>query len=324
MHQLTFSRTVPRELVHRSSVAEVFVTSLVEHGGQIEVGVQLPRSHAFFGDTDHGHHDPLAFTEAARQACLAVAHQCFDVPAEARFVLRGFELRVLDPAGIAIGDTPCDAVLHCHVVRRFTRDSRLHGLQLRHRAEIGGRHVLTADFAFSWLPENEWAAIRGTIEPAPAARPQPRCAASVVGRACARNVVIGPPHVEGSFARAAVVVDTSHPTLFDHALDHTPGMVLVEASRQLATACASVSANLSAGLVTGLRCRFTEFTELGAETTCHCQLGSVQPAGAGREVHAWCWLNQSGRSVAEAQLRLSFPDTAVAGPHVDCQAERTC
>jgi hypothetical protein len=324
MHRLTFSRTVPRELVHRASVAEVFVTSVVEHAGRIEVGVQLPRSHAFYGDTDSGHHDPVAFVEAGRQASLAVAHQCFLAPAEARFVLRRFELRVHDAAGIAVTGAPCDAVLRCQVVRRFAQGSHLCGLHLRHRAEVAGRHVLTADFAFSWLAENEWAAIRGTIDPPPAARRRPRCPAAVVGRRCDRNVVIGPPQLDNGFALAPVVVDTGHPTLFDHPLDHLPGMVLVEAFRQLATAATAVSANLGFGLVTSLRCRFTEFAELDAHAVCHCQLGAVQSVGAGREVDAWCRIDQAGRSVADAQLRLAFPPTAEQPPHADRLAGRTC
>jgi hypothetical protein len=322
MHRLTFSRTVPRELVHRVSVAEVFVTSLVEHAGQIDVGVQLPRSHAFYRDSVTGYHDPVAFVEAGRQACLAVAHKCFRVPAEARFVLRRFELRVHDPAGLAVTDAPCDATLHCQVVRRFTQDDHLCGLHLRHRFEIDGSHVLTADFAFSWVLEHEWAAVRGSIEPLRPSPPPARCAATVVGRSCARNVVIGPPHIDGAFARAAVVVDTGHPTLFDHPVDHTPGMVLVEAVRQLATACAAVSADLGFGLVTALRCRFSDFTELGADAMCHCQLGAVQTVGAAREVDAWCWIDQSGSAVADAQLRMRFPVTADA-EQADFAA-RTC
>jgi len=325
MHQLTFSRTVPRELVHRASVAEVFVTSLVDRGdGRIDIGIQLPRSHAFYGDSDSGHHDPVAFAEAGRQACLAVAHQCFQVSIEARFVLRRFELRVHDPAGIAVTGAPCDAVLRSHVVRRYAQDGRLCGLQLRQRAEVDDRHVLTADFGFSWLAESEWATVRGTIEPPRAVPPQTRCPAAVVGRRCARNVVIGPPQFDSGFARAAVVVDTDHPTLFDHPADHAPGMVLVEAFRQLATASAAVSANLGFGLVTTLRCRFSDFAELTTEATCHCQLGAVQTVGAGREVDAWCWINQSGHAVAEAQLRLSFPATAATAVYADGLAGRTC
>jgi 2-oxo-3-(phosphooxy)propyl 3-oxoalkanoate synthase len=322
MHRLTFSRTVPRELVHRASVAEVFVTSLVEHGGQIAVGVQLPRSHAFYGEGDNGHHDPVAFVEAGRQACLAVAHQCFRVPVDARFVLRRFELRVHDPAGLAVTDAPCDATLHCQVVRRFSHDGHLCGLHLRHRFEIDGRHALTADFAFSWVREHEWAAVRGSIEPLPTAPPRDRCPAAVVGRSCARNVVIGPPDFDGAFARAAVVVDTGHPTLFDHPVDHAPGMVLVEAVRQLATACAAVSTGLGFGLVTALCCRFSDFTGLGDEAICHCQLGTVQTVGAAQEVDAWCWIDQGGSAVADAQLRMRFPVTADA-VQTDVSA-RTC
>jgi hypothetical protein len=322
MHRLTFSRTVPRELVHRASVAEVFVTSLVEQGGQIAVGVQLPRSHPFYGECANSHHDPVAFVEAGRQASLAVAHQCFQVPVDARFVLRRFELRVHDPAGLAVTDAPCDATLHCQVVRRFTQDGHLCGLHLRHQFEIHGRHTLTADFAFSWVLEHEWAALRGSIEPLPTAPPRDRCPAAVVGRSCARHVVIGPPDFDGAFARAAVVVDTGHPTLFDHPVDHAPGMMLVEAARQLATACAAVSTDLGFGLVTALRCRFSDFAELGAEAICHCQLGTVQTVGGAREVDAWCWIDQGGSAVADAQLRMRFPVTADA-ERADLAA-RTC
>jgi 2-oxo-3-(phosphooxy)propyl 3-oxoalkanoate synthase len=322
---LTFSRTVPREIVHRASVAEVFVTSLADLGAdRFDVGVQLPRSHGFYGDNDQLHHDPLAFVEAGRQACLALSHQYFRAPADARFVLRRFAFRVHDRDGLEITATPCEAALRCQVVRHFAQHGQPNGLHLRYRVEVGGRHAMTAEFDFSWLSDKAWATLRGAVPHPRTAPPAARCPATVVGRHRERNVVIGPPQFDGRFARAELLVDTDHPTLFDHPVDHVPGMVLVEAVRQLATASTAVSASLRSGMPIALRCQFNAFAELAPVAVCHSQLGAVHSVEAGRQLDAWCWINQSGRIVTEAELRLAFADETVGMTDVNHLSGRVC
>ena len=63
--------------------------------------------------------------------------------------------------------------------------------------------------------------------------PGRRTATGDVGRLNPYNVVIGPLDRHGVRAlRTPVVVDLSHPTMFDHPLDHVPGMLQMEVVRQ--------------------------------------------------------------------------------------------
>ncbi|OLT16522.1 hypothetical protein BJF78_13955 [Pseudonocardia sp. CNS-139] len=72
---LTYDRTVPRQMVHRAAVAEVFVTDAVQVAEkQVRVAVQLPPSHGYFGDHASGQVDPLLLLEAARQAGIFGSH----------------------------------------------------------------------------------------------------------------------------------------------------------------------------------------------------------------------------------------------------------
>jgi 2-oxo-3-(phosphooxy)propyl 3-oxoalkanoate synthase len=53
-------------------------------------------------------------------------------------------------------------------------------------------------------------------------------------------------------------VDTSHPTLFDHPLDHVPGMLSIEAVRQ------AVQSEAPRALLTGVDVTFARYIEFDA------------------------------------------------------------
>src|SRR4051812_26459174 len=62
-----FQQTIPRSLVHRAAVSEVFVTDLNILGeGTFEVGAQWPRRHSFFGPRTPAFHDPMLYAETIR------------------------------------------------------------------------------------------------------------------------------------------------------------------------------------------------------------------------------------------------------------------
>lgn len=316
MEDLEFSRTIPRGLVHRQSVADVFVTAMARRGdGRYDIGIQLPRSHAFYGERGASY-DVVAFVEACRQACLVVAHRSCGVPIGARFLLRELTVTVHEPSALVIGDAPCNAALHCRTVRRFTHNGALVGLRLRHCVEIAGCHVMTTEFDFSWLSERTWARMRAG-KATTGIPVVPRCDADTVGRLNPRNVVIGPLRPgDGGSTSAAVVVDTSHPTLFDHPVDHLPAMLQVEVFRQIALASAYRGTGQRA-VVTAMRCKFHNFAELDLATDCRCLLDETAP-----EADGWCWLRQGDRVVAECELRLTYPDVPADMPVSSAEVDR--
>jgi len=71
---------------------------------------------------------------------------------------------------------------------------------------------------------------------------------------------------------AQMRVDVTHPFFFEHPIDHVPGLMLIEAGRQLATAIAHVELRVPFGaafVLNGLNAQFLSFAELDAPTFIH-------------------------------------------------------
>ncbi|HEY3483411.1 MAG TPA: AfsA-related hotdog domain-containing protein, partial [Streptomyces sp.] len=105
---LTFDRTVPRALVHRRQIAEVFVADSVQTSpDDFYLSFQVPRAYPLWSDQRTGYHDPLASVEAARQALSVVLHRHAGVVAGSPVTLRRISVRVEDPEAYAAdGATP--------------------------------------------------------------------------------------------------------------------------------------------------------------------------------------------------------------------------
>jgi hypothetical protein len=99
--------------------------------------------------------------------------------------------------------------------------------------------------------------------------PGPPFTPELVGRQCGTDVVLAaapdlaPDHW---FLRA----DLDHPILFDHPVDHAPGMLLLEAARQAALARSPRTAS-----VIGMTTRFIRYTEF--DVPCHVSAAPLAP-----------------------------------------------
>ena len=94
---MEYTRTVPRHLVHRHAVAEVFLTDYrIESDSAYQVAVQLPVSHRIF-DVSSEQHDPLGVAEAFRQAVVLLCHTRYDeIPLHYKFLMETFSFEMLD------------------------------------------------------------------------------------------------------------------------------------------------------------------------------------------------------------------------------------
>jgi hypothetical protein len=310
MTQWNFAATLPRTLVHRRAIAEVFLTGAArQDADSFEVAAQIPRYHAFYSDTGEApvEHDLLLIVEMMRQAALAAAHEFFGVPLRRWFIWRGIDLRVVEHTVLAVRNTPTNVVLRGRVLRRFTGRTGLCGLLVRFGMLLDEREMITADLSYNWLTEPEWVALRASSRTAlglPAecgepVRPPARIAAPAVGRHNPYNVTISSvfPGPDGA-PIAEAVVDLTHPTLFDHPVDHQPAMLQLEVCRQFGNATAGVADRA----VRGLSARFTGFGELDLPTTCTATR-SADDAG----LDLRCRLAQPGRQVADVTLRYCAP-----------------
>ncbi|XKK61453.1 hypothetical protein HFP71_00115 [Streptomyces sp. ARC32] len=257
LRQGPVSTTVPRELVHRAAVAEVMLTDWQRlDDTHFAMAAQWPRSHSFF--TPVGvHHDPLIAAETIRQVGALLAHAEFGVPFGNQFLMENLTL-TMRPEETRIDWTPAalDLDVTCTEVRR--RGCRLSGLTYETTVLREGRPAGWGRISFTTLAPAVYRRLRPPHVFDAGHRPIPLTAPVApqsVGRLSPSDVVLSPT---GDPGRWQLRVDTRHPVLFDHQVDHVPGMVLLEAARQAATA---VLARPSI-LPIGLECEFTKYAEL--------------------------------------------------------------
>ena len=247
MSTIDYDHTLDRAVVHRRAVAEVLTTSTTsDDDGSVLVGIQVPRQHGLFGDIlrSHGGYDTMLFVEGVRQSTYVTAHLHHDVPLDRSFIMRDIGITITKPALIDFTNAPVDAVLRMRTGREFRdRAGTLTGLALKHELLVDGRVAGEGQVSASWLTLTGMAALRRSgraragLPPVPVPAPSPeRIDAAEVNRRTPLNVVISEvePGVDGD--RAVIVVDTTHPTFFDHPNDHLPGMLEIEACRQTAVA----------------------------------------------------------------------------------------
>jgi 2-oxo-3-(phosphooxy)propyl 3-oxoalkanoate synthase len=304
-----YSQTIARELVHKRSIAEVLITSVTTTPANWICHAQLPRRHSFHTDTtgeQSAYHDPLLVLEAFRQACVAASHASYGVPLDARYTVRYYELSILDLATLKCGPQVLDLELNIAVRNEFRRGGQglqgpVHGLDVAAVVTHEGTKVMELSGAFGWMSLAKWEAFRGgaSWDAGPQASPADP---QIVGRTRPENVVIGEPvPLGGSAASAPIVVDVSHPTIFDHPLDHLPGGLMIEACRQLALA---VIGSCSATIMgpAWLRCDFHSFAELDTTSTVTVAPDAEDALSFRGEV------TQSGQTRASVELTFTTGD----------------
>ncbi|MEV7597225.1 ScbA/BarX family gamma-butyrolactone biosynthesis protein [Kitasatospora sp. NPDC089797] len=230
---LSWSRTVPRELVHRVSVAEVLLTDVREFGaGRFAAAVQWPLSHPTFPRGGRGAHSPLMIVETLRQLGIYLPLRFCVTPPGPHFLITDVHYAI-DPRAEPVarhGATEVTCSVAMDGLRRDAASGALSGLRLRAGFHADGRLFATAGGGARILDTDRYAALRGPV-PGPHApvggsgtRPDP----DVLGVASPHDVLLalGP---DGARLDPA---DPRHPYFFDHTSDHVPGVALLEAARQ--------------------------------------------------------------------------------------------
>ncbi|WP_217213347.1 ScbA/BarX family gamma-butyrolactone biosynthesis protein [Streptomyces sp. AC550_RSS872] len=223
--------TVPRELVHRASVAETFLTGVTSTDtDRFTVFAEWPRAHQLHVSPDRSAYEPLLVAETVRQAGTLIAHTAYEVPMGHQFVLR--ELRITThPEHLVMGPTPAEPVLRIAVPDVTRRGGRPAGFRYDVEIWLGEELVGTAHVAATWTSAAVYRRLRGgrTAATVSALPVPPGLPPAAVDRALPADVVLAPAgHPDGWQLR----VDTGHAVFFDHPLDHVPGMLLLEAARQ--------------------------------------------------------------------------------------------
>ncbi|TFY94155.1 hypothetical protein DYL61_09735 [Pseudomonas nabeulensis] len=327
---IRYENTVPRSMVHRAAVSEVFLTSAERvKERHFRCSAQLPRTHSYFSEHTHSaaHYDMLLLLEVFRQASIYISHAFLEVSAQAKFIYLDSVTRMADRSALIVGDRPASAEIDVHVVDEYLRHGQRSGVTLNMSLHINGEVAAHHErMSIRWISAAAWnkmraralAAILADADPL-AQRPPPLCP-SVVGRQWLNNVVLGRDLEQGVTRLVApLIVDLNHPAIFDHPLDHIPGMLLLEGFRQAALVVADRQLQASAEQLLLSRCHvvFARFGEFGLPTRVRADLGSLAREEHGR-ISLRLDVEQGGAVIATAELELlpvatSQPLTLVAG-----------
>ncbi|MFD8953359.1 ScbA/BarX family gamma-butyrolactone biosynthesis protein [Streptomyces xanthophaeus] len=292
---------MPKELVHRSAVAEVMLTDWERHDDtRFRVAAQWPRGHSFFTPVADGYHDPLIGCETIRQIGMLLGHAEFDVPLGHQFSVADIYITVR-PEHLRVGWSPAslDIEITCTDIRR--RGTNLSGLRFEAVLRREGNVVATGGGSFSCMTPGVYQRVRrnhtlgGDWHQLPLTSP---AAPQSVGRMSPMDVVLSPT---GDPTRWQLRADTRHPILFEHEVDHVPGMVLVEAARQATASVLGRSSYLPLSIST----EFKRYAELDSP----CTIEAVQLPGTGPDGEETVVVtgHQNGALV--------FGATVVAGSH---------
>lgn len=223
-----FGATVGREFVHRRAVSEVFPTAVTRASEtEFTVFAQWPRWHVFYGRPNSSF-DSALVVETLRQLTVLIAHTYLSVPLGSPFLMPQIGITM---AANRSRDTSRPAEVTAKVQVSNQRSSH-HGIAVFGTAAtflVDGQEIARGDATARIVDPAIYSRFRsarvppsttGLISPVPAAD---------VGHISDWNVVVGRPTGQ---RRWPLRVDTTNPILFDHPLDHIPGVLLIEAVRQ--------------------------------------------------------------------------------------------
>ncbi|WP_405681553.1 hypothetical protein OG239_44135 (plasmid) [Streptomyces sp. NBC_00868] len=223
--------------MHKRRPAEVLLTGWERRGSNtFTVRAHWPVAHTFY-EPRCGVFDPLLFAETVRQSIPLLSHAAYDVPLGHQLIWEYFTYAV-EPAAMRVQHRPAVVELRITCSDIVRRAARMAAITMDVEAFANGAPIGTARARFTSNPPAIYKRLRaGYADPVaamaaagPAALPIP---AAVVARERHADVVLSACDEP---ARWLLRTDTSHPILFDHPVDHVPGMLLLEAARQSALA----------------------------------------------------------------------------------------
>ncbi|MHA5051061.1 ScbA/BarX family gamma-butyrolactone biosynthesis protein [Streptomyces sp. SD15] len=295
----SLTTTVPKELVHRASVAEVMLTDwerVDDH--RFAVAAQWPRGHSFFAMD--GRYNPLIAAETIRQTGILLAHAEYGVPLDQQLLMRDISVSAR-PEHFDIGWTPATLELRVTVLEAEGHDGTLTGLRVNveirrdgHLAATGGGALTCVTPLADQRPRPHH--LPGEGRPQVIALTAP-VSPQTVGRVSPMDVVLS---AMGEPDRWQLRVDTGHPVFFDHQIDHVPDMMLLEA------ACQATAATL------GRSCMPLDITSefrRDAELTSPCVIEACRIPGTGMDavVSVLVTGHQDGKLVFRSTVTVATP-----------------
>ncbi|MFE9824069.1 ScbA/BarX family gamma-butyrolactone biosynthesis protein [Streptomyces sp. NPDC005791] len=255
-----------KRYVHLRHEDSVLVTGWSARGGHhYEVTVSWPVL------AEGTAYDPRLLTQTIRQSCLVIAHAERGVPLSHQTLMERMDVSVvpehLAPRG---GTTNLSVELECDSTGRRS---------MRTKQTVLHDHNVVAESLvdFSWIAPSVYRRLRGEQLDAPWGETpvRPPVAPSTVGRADSSDVVLAPTDRRHHWE---LRVDVRNTALYDHPVDHVPGLVLIEASYQAAHAVSGPLAPQPRTLTSS----FDRYIDFGRP--CWIDASAISTTGDGRTV----------------------------------------
>jgi hypothetical protein len=303
--------TVAKEYVHRAALAEVFLTGWRRTAADaFTITAQWPRSHSFYS-VSQAVYDPMLLCETIRQTFPLLMHAAYEVPFGYQLSWKDFRYTA-DPEAMRVTNAPAEIELRvrCHEIRRIR--GLPSAMAMRFEITRGNALLAVASTRIGCSSPAVYQKVRAGrsgITPAAigATRPQRPLAPHAVDRRFAADVVLaepvrpsaGPP---GS-AQWQLLMDPTHPVLFDHPVDHAPGMVLFEAVQQ---AVLALSDQPDMNISTSMDMTFHRYVEFDSPCTIVAEPAANQAARPRRTIRVGG--HQNGACAFEATVEAdTFP-----------------
>ncbi|MEU1311928.1 ScbA/BarX family gamma-butyrolactone biosynthesis protein [Streptomyces cinnamoneus] len=259
---------VAKELVHFHDEESVLVYGWARQGPrEFTLAVEWP------GSTSGRRPDPVLAAQTVRQCGLAISHAEFGIPLDHQSLLWDLNYSIAPTLPVdGNGSLRLTVDLRCSPAKNG-RGDRLLGAETMDFTVRQGRHaVMRAHSRSAWISADVYRRLRGPyLSPAWGAWevPPPVPAASV-GCRSASEVVLAATGRPGAWLLRN---DVTNKAMFDHPVDHVPGLSLLGAAAQAAQAAVSPAVLVPSDVTTS----FSRYVEFDAP----CRLTSrVLPADA--------------------------------------------
>jgi epoxide hydrolase-like predicted phosphatase len=288
-NKLSFDGSIDRRYVHRQAINEVFITDSQQvDSNHFIFSAMLPKSHMYFNDlpelTDgHRCYDAMLLLEVFRQTSIYVTHKYYDVPLNAKFIFNNAEFKILNYPLLEIMQQPLHSVIQVKITNLKYRKKILAGYTLEMTLLINNIACAQKIMGIGWMDDTVWKKLRAKNENLPPLNynniKPAQCTS--VGRIFPRNVVIGDVQIKDSTLSATLIVDQSYSSIFDHPLDHIPGMFIIEACRQAALLAVNSYKGTPANQLILYNCNmsFQQFCELSSTAQCIVDLHEITVTG---------------------------------------------
>lgn len=304
-----FAGTVDLAMIHRGNPGEAFLTDVIPTGSHDFVaGAVLPARHPHYrGHTGPSRaRDPLLLLECARQAETYAAHAQFGVEPDTRFVLRNWSAE-LAPCGLA-PDGPTELTMTAVTRNHKLMRDRIRGQDYEVVFWEAGTRVGVVRMEVGYVSATAYSVLRSRKHNGPLPSSDdlgPTSGTPVdparVGRLRATDSVLLDVESDDHLVTAQLRIPTENPSLLDHAQDHIPAMVLMEAARQLATLATHEWGGAAPDRTTlvSMRASFAAYAELTEPVTL---IASPDPGGRIAVV-----FRQAGTDIAESEIGMAVP-----------------